>query len=208
MKPQPPAPPNPVTTANAQTGTNISTASAQRQLNNTNQVTPFGSATYSPSGGGYTDPTTGQFVPQYTETTTLNPQLQTFANTLEGGLKPVNPNGALNNTIMSGPQALDPSVAAAAYGAATGFLDPAFQQQNMDLQDKLTAQGIPLGSMAYGNATNQLQNTQNNARTVAANNAVVAGANQANNMYGLAVQGQQQNIAQQQLPLNQLLAIG
>ena len=66
------------------------------------------------------------------------------------------------------------------------------------MQDQLARQGISVGNQGYSNATNQLQNTQNAALTGAANNAVVTGANQANNMYGLALQGQNQNIAQQQ----------
>jgi hypothetical protein len=43
-----------------------------------------------------------------------------------------------------------------------------------------------------------LYNTQNQARVGLANNATVTGANQANNMFGLALQGQNQNLGQQQ----------
>ena len=50
FKPDPPTPPNPVVTAAAQTGTNVSTAIANTMLNRTNQVTPQGSLTYNTTG--------------------------------------------------------------------------------------------------------------------------------------------------------------
>ena len=71
-KPQPAAPPNPVATAQAQEGTNIGTSVAQSELGNVNQTNPYGSTTFTQSGG-YTDPNTGQWVPQWSENSTLNP---------------------------------------------------------------------------------------------------------------------------------------
>lgn len=216
-KPSAPTPPNPVATAQAQEGTNIGTAVAQSELNNVNQIGPYGSTTFNQTGG-YVDPQSGQWIPQFTESTSLNPleqailtgtqqagaslvpTAQTLANQAGGtATTPLNVNQTANNaTIAGGPQALDQPVAQAAFNASTAFLDPTFQQQQTDLQDQLARQGIPLGSQGYGNAENQLQNTQNNALTAEANNAVVTGANQANNMFGLALQGQNQNLAQQQ----------
>lgn len=216
-KPNPPTPPNPVTTAQAQTGTNLSTAVAQSELGNVNQSGPYSSTTFNQTGG-YTDPNTGQWVPQWSENTQLNPTLQSIlsgtentansllptgqilANNAAGSATtPLNVNQTANNGIIAaGPQALDQPVANAAYNASTAFLTPTFQQQQTDLQDQLARQGISVGNQAYGNAENQLQNTQNNALTAAANNAVVTGANQANNMFGLALQGQNQNLGQQQ----------
>ena len=224
-KPSAPAAPDPTATAAAQEGTNVGTAVAQQTLNNTNQVTPYGSTTFNQTGG-YTDPQSGQFVPSYTENTSLAPQLQSVlsgtenaanslvptVNTLAGqantsATNPLNVNSANNTTIQNGPQALDPSVAQAAYSASTQFLQPQFQQQTEDLQDQLARQGISVGNQGYNNATNQLQNTQNAALTGAANNAVVTGANQANNMYNLALQGQNQQIGQQQTVQQQPLSL-
>lgn len=217
-KPQPAQPPNPVQTAQAQEQSNVGTAVAQSELGNINQNGPYSSTNFTQSGG-YTDPNTGQFVPQWSENTTLNPTLQSVlsgtenaANTLvptaqtlanqAGGTAttPLNVNQTANNGIIAGgPQALNQPVAQAAYNASTAFLTPQFQQQQTDLQDQLARQGISVGNQAYGNAENQLQNTQNNALTAAANNATVTGANQANQMFGLALQGQNQNLGQQQL---------
>lgn len=225
-KASPPTPPNPTQTAQAQESTNVGTAVAQAGLNNVNQVTPYSSTNFAQTGG-YTDPNTGQWVPSYTETTSLTPQAQSILTGTEGvanslvptaqnlanqvgtaSTTPLNVNQTANNaTIAAGPQALDPTVAKAAYGAATNFLTPTFAQQQQDLQDQLSRQGISVGNQAYSNAENQLQNTQNSALVGAANNATVTGANQANNMYNLALQGQNQNLNQQTLQQQTPLAL-
>lgn len=78
-KPSPPTPPNPIATAAAQTGTNVSTAVANAYLGNVNQQTPQGSLTYSPTGSyQFTDPTLGQTynIPTFTATQTLAPTQQ------------------------------------------------------------------------------------------------------------------------------------
>ena len=59
--PEAPTPPNPMATAAAQTGTNVSTAIANSYLGNVNQNTPQGSLRNEVTGNfSYTDPTTGQ----------------------------------------------------------------------------------------------------------------------------------------------------
>lgn len=75
-KPTAPTPPDPTATARAATGTNVSTAIANAQLGNVNQVTPQGNLDYSQSGTyNFTDPTTGSSydIPQFTATQTLTP---------------------------------------------------------------------------------------------------------------------------------------
>jgi hypothetical protein len=76
-----PQPPNPIATAAAQTGTNVSTAVANAFLNNANQVTPLGSLTYDTSSSppfSWSDPTTGQTysIPRFTVRQTLGPTQQ------------------------------------------------------------------------------------------------------------------------------------
>lgn len=84
LAPDPPTPPNPMQTAAAQTGTNVSTAIANSYLGNVNQQTPQGNLNYDVTNTfGYTDPTTGQSfnIPRWTATQTLTPQgQQTFNN--------------------------------------------------------------------------------------------------------------------------------
>ena len=263
-KPQPPAPPNPTAVGQAQTGTNVSTAVANAGLNNVNQVTPFGSTTYNQTGG-YTDPTTGQFVPSFTQTSSLSPEeqnlltqsqgLQEQQNTLQGqqmGLTqaqlqtmlglipgeqqilggtqgiaesmlptaqtlanqagqsattPLNFSGVNNNIIQGGPQALDQGTAQAIYNEQAGFLGPQFAQQQKNLTDQLSQQGIPIGSPAYNDAMTQFNNSQNQAYSAASNNAIAQAIPAASNMFNMALQGQQQNISQQQLAQSNPLAL-
>lgn len=77
-----PAAPDPQETAAAQTSQNIGTAIAQQQLNNVNQVTPYGSLTYDQTGSyQYTDPNSGDVhdIPTYTATQTLSEAQQAIS---------------------------------------------------------------------------------------------------------------------------------
>lgn len=215
--PTPPAAPDPVAVAQAQTGTNVGTALAQSTLNNVNRVGPAGSTTFSQSapgsGQGYTDPSTGQWIPQTTETTSLSPlgnQLlggqQTLANEYlpmladaGSGVQPLNINGGPNAGIVSGgPQAFDSNVSNAVYQQQAGFLDPQWQEQQTQLQDQLSRQGIPVGSDAYNNAMKQFNNSKTQAYQSAQDSATAQGANIAGQNFGLALQGQQQGVNLQQ----------
>lgn len=211
-KPSAPAPPDPYQVGQAQEGTNVGTAIAQSELNNVNRTGPGGSTTFTQSGG-YTDPNTGQWVPQWTENTSLSGLGQSLLGgqgvlsseylpmlEAEGGnIRPLDINGGANAGIVNqGPQALDPRVANSVFQEQYGFLQPVYQQQQMNLNDQLSQQGIPVGSAAWGNAETQLANTQNQGLTAAANNATQQGAQIAGQNFGLALQGQNQNVNLQQ----------
>jgi hypothetical protein len=78
-KPKAPEPPDPQVTAGAQTGQNVSTAIANQNLQNINQVTPYGNLTYDQSGTyQMTDPNSGSVydIPRFTATQTLSPDQQ------------------------------------------------------------------------------------------------------------------------------------
>lgn len=227
--PSAPTPANPTTVANAQTTSNIGTAAAQEAANNINQVGPNGTVTYNQSGT-YTDPTTGTQLPTYTQTTNLDPLSQAIlTGTKQAGASlvptaqalatqagtsattPLNFGGVNNNIIQGGPQALNQSATDAIYAGDTALLDPTFKQQQTDLQDQLSRRGIDVGSDAYSNAQTQLGTQQAQQRTAALGSATGQGITSANNMFGMALQGQQQNLSQQQLaqsnPLNLLSQI-
>ena len=79
FKSDPPTPPNPITTAAAATGTNVSTAVANAMLNHVNQNTPQGSLNYDQTGNfSWTDPTTNQTyqIPTFTASQVLSPAEQ------------------------------------------------------------------------------------------------------------------------------------
>lgn len=212
-----PTPADPTTVANAQTTSNLGTSAAQQAENNVNTVGPNGSTTYNQTGS-YTDPTTGTSVPTYTQTNTLDPLsasilagTKTAANTLvptantlatqAGGTAttPLNVNQTANNGIIaSGPQAIDQNATNTIYQGEQALLQPTFKQQQTDLQDQLSRAGISVGNDAYNNAETQLGTQQNQATNAALGTATGQGITSANNMFNLALQGQNQNLGQQQ----------
>jgi hypothetical protein len=227
--PQTPPPANPTLTAQAQTGTNINTAVANSALQNVNQNTPYGSTTFNQTGG-YTDPTTGTWVPSYTENTSLNPLAQALltgtqqagvgllpaANNLVGQVgtattTPLNFNTADSSILNSAPQLINSQAAQAIYGTQAGFLDPQWNLQEQQLHDQLSRGGIPVGSDAYNSAMTQFNNAKTQAYQAASNQAIAGGAQGGQNLFNMALAGQQQNIGQQQIaqtqPLNLLSQI-
>jgi hypothetical protein len=227
--PSAPTPANPTTVANSQTTSNLATAAGQQALNNVNQVGPDGSVTYNQTGT-YTDPTTGTQLPTYTQTTSLDPLSQAIltgtkqtgaslvptAQTLAtqagtSATTPLNFGGTNNDVIQGGPQAINQKATDAIYAGDQALLDPTFKQQQTDLQDQLSRRGIDVGSDAYSNAQTNLGTQQAQQRTAALGSATGQGITSANNMFGMALQGQQQNLNQQQLaqsnPLNLLSQI-
>ena len=223
-----PAAPNPVTTAQAQTQSNEQTAVANAGLGNINQVTPTSSTNFAQTGG-YTDPTTGQFIPSYTETQTLDPALNSVltgteniasnltngaANNLAGQIQtasttPLNFNtGANSQTINAGPQVLDQNTANAVYNTQASFLNPQWQQNQQNLTDQLSQEGIPVGSSAWNDAQTQFNNARTQAYNTAASQATYQAVPAAASMYNMALLGQQQQVGQQQLaqqtPINLL----
>lgn len=235
--PTPPAAPDPVATANAQTASNVNTAEAQAALNNVNQETPYGSVTYNQTGTG------AGGVPTYTESTSLSPAGQQLFNS-EGSLEnsalgaagglasDINTNQISPTTTSSNnantavlnqtPQQLDQASTEAAYNEAAGFLAPQWNQQQTQLQDQLSRQGIPLGSDAYNNSETQFNNAQTQAYNAAADNAIQVGvgnaatmantaANNASTLNNLSLADNSQNfnqqIAAQDQPVNLLSAL-
>ena len=215
--PTPPAAPNPVTVAQAQTGTNIGTSVAQSTLNDVNRVGPAGTTTFTQgapgSAQGYTDPTTGQWIPQTTETTSLSPLGNELLNTqgtlaneyapmladAGANVQPLNINQGPNAAaVNAGVPAENANVANAVYQQQAGFLDPQWQEQQTQLQDQLSRQGIPVGSDAYNNAMKQFSNSKTQAYQSAQDSATTQGANIGAQDFGLALQGQQQGVNLQQ----------
>lgn len=204
--PQVPQPASPQQVAGQQTQSNVDTAIANATLGNVNQVGPFGSTTYNQTGGQYVD---GNWVPSYTQTTSLNPTLQSILSGTENtaaNLVPVGneiagniqPNGTNNRIIQGGPQALDQVATSAIYGGENALLQPTFDEQQRQLQDQLSRQGIPIGSEAYSNAETQLGTQQNQQRTAALGTATGQGITSANNMFNLALMGAKSPIEQLQ----------
>lgn len=216
-EPQAPTPADPTKVANAQTTSNIGTAAATQAANNVDQYGPNGSTTYQQTGS-YVDPTTGATMPRYSQTTSLDPlsqavltgtkqtaasliptaqSLATQAGT--ASTKPLNFDTAFSPTLNTAPQQLDDQAADAVYNKQASYLNPQFAQTEKDLQDQLSRQGIPVGSDAYNSAMTNFNNTKNQAYGSARDSATAGGADAASKLFNMAVLGQNQNVAQQQL---------
>ncbi len=86
-KPKAPKAPDPKETAAAQTGTNVTTATANAWLSQPNEITPDGTRTRTQTGSQQmTDPSTGKTytVPTFTDTTTYSPAQQAIADANNG----------------------------------------------------------------------------------------------------------------------------
>jgi hypothetical protein len=134
-----PQPPNPIQTAAAQTGTNVSTAIANSYLGNINQKTPQGSLTNEPTSTfTYTDPTSGQTfsIPRWTQTQTLTPTGQA---TFEQGQQ-----SQYNLAQMANQQAQSvKGILGTPFNAAEGNFDAGnYLRQNPDVYNFAVAQGL------------------------------------------------------------------
>lgn len=222
--PSAPAVPSAAETAAAQSTSNANTAASQAALDNVDQYTPYGSTTYAPNGS-YTDGQ-GDTVPTYAQTTSLSPMGQQLltgeqgvqntliptaqnlaSQTAASTTTPLNFNTADSATLNSSPQQLNSQAANAVYNEEAGFLAPQWGQQQEQLQDQLSRQGIGVGSTAYGNAETQFDNAQTQAYQSAADSATAQGAQSAQALNQTALADQQQNINQQQTAQQQPLSL-
>jgi hypothetical protein len=170
FKPDPIAPPDPKVTAEAQTGMNRDTALTQQLVNQTDQVGPEGSLTYSQNGSNSFVGADGRpvVVPKFTATTSLSPTGQVIHDTGQqtqvnlanigrdqsakiGSILGTNVN--LNNDAIEG-RLMD---------LATKRLDPRFAREDEALRTRLTNSGIMPGSEAWKTETGQLGQTKNDA---------------------------------------------
>lgn len=196
--PKPPAAPDPA-----------KTIEAQKEVNQVAQFTPTGNLTY----GSY-DPKTGEFTAKATdalqvtespfqEATRLggeqltsnllsqllaNPQALSEARTasqIESGLMP------LSTDFSSDIQRLED----ATYEQTASRLRPEFEKQRSQLEQRLADQGLPIGSDAYNEEINRLEQNQNDQLQNLALQSVQAGRSEQDRLarLGATLRGQQFN---------------
>lgn len=194
-KPKAPTPPSPEATAKAQTTESQRTAVANNTMGMVNQVGPDGSLTYSQSGG-YTDPTTGVFIPQYTATTALSDTAQqrfdttnaaqqnmaNIAKLLSGRIEneagnPVSTDGLPELPGSGGYEQSRKAVEDAIYSR----LNPQMERARAAQETALANRGIRPGSEAYDRAMATLGQTENDARM----QTVLAGGQEQSRLAGL-----------------------
>lgn len=79
-------------------------------------------------------------------------------------------------------------------------MNPVFEQQQGQFEQRMAERGIPVGSELYNRQMQEMQNNQNAARQNAMTSAFSQGANEANTAYN-------QQLTQYQMPTNQLAAM-
>lgn len=213
------APPSvdPVALANAQTASNIQTATTQSKLNNVNTYSPLGSSTFSfdPSSGQYSlnqNLTPGQvdtFNSQFGDILNVLGKVPTYTGAGENAIASANkvglsaspffnPNVSPVQQTVAGAGPIQRSVATdfpaqvqaaqnAAYRGQAQYLDPQFAQARSDLAQQLADQGIGVNTDAYTRATGNLGRQQQQAYQGASDAAVAAGNEEQARLFGEAL---------------------
>jgi len=216
--PKPAAAPDPAAVAQAQGQANAEAVQKSAEVNQINQVSPFGSQTWSG--------TIGQ--PDRTLTTTLNPtdqqtldQQRALSLALTGNASQLQGQVA-NETAqpfsLSGVPAMPGDLNSdlqktqdAVYARNTQYLDPQFDTQERQLRTQLANQGLVEGDEAYGKAMDAFGRQKQAAYADARDAAIQAGGAEQSRMYGLAQSAHQQGVSdlllQRQEPMNELAAI-
>lgn len=161
--PKVPTPASPASVAAAQQTVNTAQLQGTQTAQNTNQQTPFGSLTYTPTG--FVD---ANGVQQFLADSNLSPEQQEILNNLQ--TSQANLGNAGNNLSLAshGMYSTPPDFSEMA-GTQTkinmdrqlAYLNPYFTQQNEQLDNQLRNQGLMPGSQAYDRAMRTMQDNQN-----------------------------------------------
>jgi hypothetical protein len=226
--PQAPPAPNPSGLVQQQGAQNVGTAIANARLNNTNQVGPNGSLTYSETGGGYDSNNT--WVPSFTATTALSPGQQKLYDTQQGisqgtsdlaksyidriGAATATP-FTLDNMPQTGPMPVyDKDYRQHEYDTILQRNQPQQDNDQRALAQRLADQGIGINDPAYRTAMDQYDRGVNDFRL----GADLQSGQQATQDFGNQVQGYgltvdarnraiQEALLQRTQPINEVTAL-
>ena len=192
----------------------VELAQAQAEANRVDQFTPFGNIVFSGPN-------------RSTATTTLAPDQQAILDLLESGTIGLGqravdqigglPGGTFNlqglpelpggGDIMGARQAAEDAV----FASGLRLLDPVFERQDEALRQRLSNQGIPVGSEAFAEDFQSFNTGRDQALLDLADRARLAGTAEAQNLQNLALQARQQGISERATernqPLNEILTL-
>lgn len=194
-----PKAPDPVKTAEAQSGMNRDTAQTQQLTNMINQTGPDGSLTYNQTGSNSFVDSTGKTVtiPQFTATTALSPQqqaikAQTDAASLNLGTI-ANERSEFLKDYLSSPFDVNSAVEDKINALGSARLDPRFAADEEKLRTRLANQGVLEGSEAWKSAFDNFAQGKNDAY----NQLALTGRSQA----------YQEASAERAQPLNEIIGL-
>lgn len=218
----PPPAPDPYAVASAQGAQNREAAIASARLNQVDEVTPWGSSTYSPTGD------TVDGIDRWQRVTTIDPADKAMLDKQrEIGLQLYGYGGDLLNRVQgSTSEPFDfaglPDVAGmdegarskvedALYSRATSRLDPRWEQDQTRLETQLANQGFARDSEAWKNAMADFGRQKNDAYESARLGAEAQGVSEQGRLFGLESTARQNALAEEQfgrsLPLQELQAL-
>lgn len=195
-----PSAPDPMETAQAQSGMNRDTAISQNLINASNQVNPWGSVSYNQTGDtSYVDSSGKTIsVPQLTQTTTLSPQQQAIFDKTQGAQSNIagiaQDQSAKLGEYLNDPFTFDNQDAENwAYDLGQQRIAPQQQQAQKALEARLVNQGIRPGTQAWDAEMRRMTN----ANTDQNNQLALTGRSQ----------GFAEALAQRNQPINEITAL-
>lgn len=206
--PKPPPAPDPVATANAQTQANKEAVRESALVNQINEVTPYGTLSYSGEIGS----------PNRTRTVSLSPEAQAQFD-LDNAMSQGMGNLALSRlgnmptdtfSLDLGEMNRDFSgdasrVEQATYDRVMNLMRPDFDRQERRLETDLANRGIPIGGEAYGDVRGQFDRSRSEAQLAAALDAVQAGRAEQSRLFGMDQAARQQMINESLTERNQTI---
>lgn len=160
-----PRPPDPVETAQAQAGVNLTTAVTQQNLNMVDQVNPWGQVDYEQSGATRFKDSFGNWVevPTFTQTTTLSPEQQAIfdrAQSAQTNLADIaDEQSARVADTLSDPFSFNNQDAANwAFDLASERILPQQERNESGLRSRLINSGIRPGTSAWNTEMERLTN--------------------------------------------------
>lgn len=195
-----PKSPDPVATAQAQSGMNRDTAITQQQLNMVDQYNPWGSVTYDRTGEDTFVDSQGRTVstPKYQQTTTLTPEQQAIFNqtqAAEGNLAGLanEQSARLQSLLGTNFEFNNDDASNWAYDLASQRILPQQEKNYQALRTQLKNQGIQEGSAAWNSEMGRLTNSN----TDQLNQLALTGRSQAFS----------EALAQRNQPINEITAL-
>lgn len=217
-----PQAPDPVATAQAQAAANKETAITQARLNQINEITPYGSAVYSPTGQA------ADGVDLYQRTITLSPEQQRISNLQQGLneqlLTAAGPQLSRIEDIISQPFNLEGlpnapvanedtrrQVADAMFARSRQQLDPVFKEGYRDLETGLANQGFDVSSEAYRKALEDYNRSRGEAYNTAAYQAETGAGAEQSRLFGLEASARERALQERAFeraqPLNEFATV-
>lgn len=148
---KPPPAPDPVATANAQSASNVKTATTQQQLNMVDQTNPYGTQSYTQSG------TWADGTPKYAMNTTLSAPEQRNQNQQWefdniSNTAGINQAKRVSDTLSTPVNFSNDAVEGRLFELGSKRLDPMLERRRAGLENRLYNQGVMPGTEAYREA--------------------------------------------------------